>query len=313
MNTNIDYFKLFVSINSISSIFLKFRKFLRFVFTHPIYFGRLCYFILTTEYLRINFLKHINNLIFNNAYSLNFSAKKRIDAFIFHHRYIQFILNPKLFQDKTLCWQFGEQDKTICTRFEFSPIDHTIEGECSVVLYLIDEPIAYMSFIFVDNNFIMDGDSNVLLVCRHQGVKGKFDKIREANKLMMNLRMGNALLSTLEGFCKSLEITKIYGVTKKIQPTGGMRKQIDNCNDMYDEFWSSLSSDLSLDGYYSLTIPLDRSRLSPTSRSHLSRHKRHLKRKAYFSESSFQLGFMSKTRIEEQTKVNMCHPMKRQH
>ena len=153
-----------------------------------------------------------------------------------------------------------------------TPFEST-EGELIMYLEFKKEKLLTISFLVTFNSITSE---NEILLTRIQGSKGKYELIKEVNKLMHNMNSSYLLLAALEGFCKALNICTIKVIKGEYQ-LSYMKKNQESLNFLstYNSFFiNSLATDF--DNYHhSYTIPLKINDLEKES-SNPKRHKKHV-------------------------------------
>jgi uncharacterized protein VirK/YbjX len=146
------------------------------------------------------------------------------------------------------------------------------EGELSLELQLDGLGIYVVSFSIIPGSIVKSEASEVLLISRLQGMKGKYKYIQRATKAMSDVAPASFLLSALEGFAEAFGIREIVGVSALRQSAYGADADA-IFRKAYDEFFQSQGAVLDDENLFRCPVPLPEKPLQDVKRGHKLRTK----------------------------------------
>lgn len=155
------------------------------------------------------------------------------------------------------------------------------EGHFSFLINFNGEKIIELSFIIIDR--CKFSDKKTILITRIQGCTHKYDNIKLLNKHYKDLRLGDLLLSAVEGFARYLHIEKILAVPALLQPS--YRHQ-SNFISVYDGLLTKFFTTKRKDGLFETSMPFSINSIESISGRHRSRHRHHTSVRKAVSENT---------------------------
>jgi len=146
------------------------------------------------------------------------------------------------------------------------------EGELSFDLEVDGVGIYVVSFSIVPGVVVKSKAREVVLISRLQGMKGKYERIQRATKVLSDVAPASFLLAALQGFAEAFGIVEIVGVSALRQANyhedcaGVFRKS-------YDDFFLNLGAVLGPEDLYSCPVPIPEKPLQEVKRGHKLRTK----------------------------------------
>jgi uncharacterized protein VirK/YbjX len=147
------------------------------------------------------------------------------------------------------------------------------EGEMSLSLLVDDEIVFILGFTIVPGWVVKSKAREVLLISRIQGMRGRFDEISLATKILWNVAPSPLLLAAMQGFGEAFGINELAGVSSTTHRYAIDDEHAPHVESAYDGFFEALGVTRTPNGYFSSPIPMKEKPLALIKRGHKIRTK----------------------------------------
>lgn len=203
--------------------------------------------------------------------AVSFPKRIRRDILIYHYQFLASRTSARFFSaicnGNAVLWQqpIGETQGVI--RLAFTGMTH-YDGDLQLTFYADGEPLYQIAFTIVPGNLLGAATSNVLLVARVQGVRGKLLAMRTATKACRDIALAHLLVAAAQGVASALGISVIAGVgsNQRVRKDGVDSKVLFD----YDAFWTTYSCTEKA-GIYLINVPFEDKPLDQLKRDHRRR------------------------------------------
>jgi uncharacterized protein VirK/YbjX len=232
----------------------------------------------TSEYPRVPF-KYLDDSYL--ARGLTQSA--RAAALANHYEYLHATFSEnflrRILLDQVTLWDESVEACHYRIALGYTPPPFDAEGELSLFFQADDVVIYVLSFTVVPGWITGLQARHALLVSRVHGVRGSFEQIRQARKVLEEVNPPVALVAALQGIAEALRIQHISGICSTNQRCYSDANSI-VFKAAYDDLWNSLGATKSASNFFQIPLPLQEKPLNLVKRNHRARKKskRQLKR-----------------------------------
>lgn len=201
------------------------------------------------------------------------TARERARCFLHHYRYIQErlgngIVSESLLRDTPLI-ELHEAGHTCVITMAPPSEDALWEGELALTLWFDGAPLYSLQFAVVPGSVLQSQEKDVIVILRIQGVKGRFDEIRAATRIMRDVAPPALLVAALIGISNAWGIRLLGGISASSQFSR------DHCSPAlartYDEFFSSLGASRVSAEFFVIPLPLKEKAIEEITNGHKAR------------------------------------------
>ena len=206
------------------------------------------------------------------------STSERAASFLWHYNRLYAALpNPLLRQimiDTIPIFEISEDHHRFSITMGMSRPIHN-EGEMSLDLQVNGEIVFTLAFTIVPGWVVKSKASEVLLISRIQGVRGRYEEISLATKTLWDVAPSPLLLAAMQGFGKALGIEEFASVSSTTHrySTDINDECAPHVESAYDGFFEALGVPKTPYGYFSSPIPVEDKPLTLIKRGHKIRTK----------------------------------------
>jgi hypothetical protein len=143
----------------------------------------------------------------------------------------------------------------------------------SLNLLVNGEIVFILAFTIVPGWVVKSKASEVLLISRIQGVRGRYDEISLATKSLWGIAPSPLLLAAMQGFGRALGIEEFASVSSTTHRYSFEEEYAAHVESNYDGFFEALGVPKTPYGYFSSPIPLEDKPLALIKRGHKIRTK----------------------------------------
>ena len=213
--------------------------------------------------------KHLHKYLY-----LNCAPSICLTVLLYHYEFLLNRVHPQFFSKLVrfppTLWTQEVFSKKVSISLTF-PAPDDQEGDLALVIKVGSQRVFILSFSIVPSSCFDECEGTAIFVCRVQGLTGS-ENIRDVCRLCDEVDPGAMLMAALTGFARSLDISRIYGVTTAAQLS------CDNNNALgrrmvfdYDGFWGQMHAERYSQQYFLLDCPIFRRPLSSIASKHRKR------------------------------------------
>ena len=204
------------------------------------------------------------------------STSERAACFLWHYNRLYATLpNPLLSQimfGAIPIFETAQDDHRFTITIGMSrPVNN--EGELSLSLLVDGEIVFILGFTIVPGWVLKSKASEVLLISRIQGIRGRYDEISLATKSLRDVAPSSLLLAAMQGFGQALGIDEFASVSSTTHRYATDDEHASHVESAYDGFFAALGVARTPHGYFSSPIPMEDKPLQLIKRGHKIRTK----------------------------------------
>lgn len=204
-----------------------------------------------------------------------FTVAERGACFLHHYRYLREKLSARKLRQilggEVTLSAYSDGDNRIALTMGLSSPIHK-EGEHSINLRVDGEIVFLLSFTIVPGRIIGSDSSDVVLVSRMQGTRGRYSQISFATKSLHDVAPCALLLAAVQGVAIAFGIDQIATVSA-VRQTSYTTGSAAALKLNYDDFFAELGIGKSASGFFVSRLPIEDKPLVVVKRGHKLRTK----------------------------------------
>jgi len=238
-----------------------------------------------------------------NYLARHLSTRMRLAMLTHHYEFVRTrlhagFLERVMAQQSTLWSSVGDEN-----RFSIAlSLPHSLhhpgrivdqEGDLALYFTMNDVPLYVACFSIVPGIAVNLDPRDALFVGRLQGADGSFELIRQATRLLHDISPRDFLLAALQGIAGALGIEAMVGVSNAEQLSKSRSDGARNVLFDYDQFWTALHAQRTIDNLFVLPVPLPERPIETIAQKHRART---LRKRRFKERVSLEIGKEFRTR-----------------